>query len=139
MTSLRLATHQPRLLAGGGKGVGKSTFVRWLANRLLSDSKNTCRVVYLDLDPGQREVGLPGYISFTILNSPLLGTYLPLHSYSDYCSTLYFFYCGCVIHDSSSLTTFSLGLIQIPVSHFLKLIFSFQEVLQSKRFILPFF
>ena len=69
--SLVTATHQPRLLAAGGKGVGKSTFVRWMANRLLATS--TARVVYLDLDPGQREFGLPGYISLTVLDSPLLG------------------------------------------------------------------
>ena len=80
VTSLRLVTdnqpplvtaaHQPRLLAAGGKGVGKTTFVRWMANRLLA---TTARVVYLDLDSGQREFGLPGYISLTVLDSPLLG------------------------------------------------------------------
>jgi polynucleotide 5'-hydroxyl-kinase GRC3/NOL9 len=71
VTSLRLATHRPRLLAAGGKGVGKSTFVRWLSNRVLASG----RVVYLDLDPGQREFGLPGYVSLAVLDSPLLGVY----------------------------------------------------------------
>ena len=77
VTSLRLASHRPRLLAAGGKGVGKSTFVRWLANRLVTNNQSGGggggSVVYLDLDPGQREFGLPGYISLAVLDSPLLG------------------------------------------------------------------
>jgi polynucleotide 5'-hydroxyl-kinase GRC3/NOL9 len=79
VTSLRLVTanrQQPRLLVAGGKGVGKSTFVRWMANRLLASSTTTyAQVIYLDLDPGQREFGLPGYVSLTVLDSPLLGRY----------------------------------------------------------------
>jgi len=71
VTSLRLATHRARLLAAGGKVVGKSTFVLWLSNRLLA----TGQVVYLDLDPGQREFGLPGYISLAVLDSPPLGLF----------------------------------------------------------------
>ena len=38
----------PRIVIAGGKGVGKSTYLRWLANRLLARSP----VVVLDLDPG---------------------------------------------------------------------------------------
>lgn len=66
----------PRLLVAGGKGVGKSTFLRWLTNKLLSSSP----VVFLDLDPGQAELSLPGYLSLSILKEPLLG---PNFSHTD--------------------------------------------------------
>ena len=59
----------PRMLVAGGKGVGKSTFVRWLTNRLLSSSP----VVLVDLDPGQTEVTTPGYLSVSLITEPLLG------------------------------------------------------------------
>jgi len=59
----------PRLLVAGGKGVGKSTFLRWLTNSLLSSSS----VVFLDLDPGQAELSIPGYMSVGIISEPLLG------------------------------------------------------------------
>lgn len=66
----------PRLLVAGGKGVGKSTFLRWLTNKLLFSSP----VVFLDLDPGQAELSLPGYLSLSILKEPLLG---PNFSHTD--------------------------------------------------------
>jgi len=49
---------QPRVLVAGGKGVGKSTLVRFLVNRLLDELKGP--VVVLDLDPGQAEFTVPG-------------------------------------------------------------------------------
>ena len=49
---------QPRLLVAGGKGVGKSTLVRFLVNRLISELKGPVLVV--DLDPGQAEFTVPG-------------------------------------------------------------------------------
>jgi len=60
---------QPKVLAAGGKGVGKSTFIRWLTNNLLAKSP----VVLIDLDPGQSELTLPGYMSVSVLDQPLLG------------------------------------------------------------------
>ena len=54
---------QPRLLVAGGKGVGKSTFVRYLVNRLLAELGGPVLVV--DLDPGQAEFSVPGYIFIT--------------------------------------------------------------------------
>ena len=42
---------------------------RWLTNRLVKEGK----VLYLDLDPGQREFGLPGYLSLSLISHPLLG------------------------------------------------------------------
>lgn len=59
----------PRLVVAGGKGVGKSTFSRWLTNKLLVRSP----VVYLDLDPGQAELSIPGYLSVGIISQPFLG------------------------------------------------------------------
>ncbi|CAL8101043.1 unnamed protein product [Orchesella dallaii] len=56
----------------GGKGVGKSTFVKWLTNRFLS-RQDTDRVLFLDLDPGQTEFTPPGMISVHICSEPILG------------------------------------------------------------------
>ena len=42
MTSVGISRDQgdqPRLVVAGGKGVGKSTFVRWLVNSLLERSR----------------------------------------------------------------------------------------------------
>lgn len=52
-----------RLLAVGGKGVGKSTFLRYFANRLLKESGGGSSVLYVDLDPGQAEMTIPGKLS----------------------------------------------------------------------------
>jgi len=60
-----------RLVATGGKGVGKSTFLRWLTNKLLMDKG---KILFACLDPGQGEFALPGYISLSLLTKPLLGT-----------------------------------------------------------------
>lgn len=59
----------PKVLVAGGKGVGKSTFLRWLTNKLLAKSP----VVFLDLDPGQAELALPGYLSVGLITQPFLG------------------------------------------------------------------
>lgn len=47
----------PRIFVAGGKGVGKSTLSKWLSHRLLSHYP---RVVWVDLDPGQSELTIPG-------------------------------------------------------------------------------
>jgi len=59
----------PCVLIAGGKGVGKSTFARWFTNKLLLKSP----VVFIDLDPGQAELSLPGYLSVGIISQPFLG------------------------------------------------------------------
>ncbi|XP_021938598.1 polynucleotide 5'-hydroxyl-kinase NOL9 isoform X2 [Zootermopsis nevadensis] len=54
----------------GGKGVGKSTFVRFLINRSLPLFG---QVLCLDFDPGQPEFTIPGCVSAVIVKEPLLG------------------------------------------------------------------
>lgn len=53
----------------GGKGVGKSTFLRFVTNRMLS---NQCNVAVLDIDVGQPEVAPPGVLRLAIIKKPLL-------------------------------------------------------------------
>ncbi|KAJ8717740.1 hypothetical protein PYW07_005670 [Mythimna separata] len=53
----------------GGKGLGKSTFLRYYVNRLLANGP----VLVIDLDPGQAEFTVAGNISATVVSSPLLG------------------------------------------------------------------
>jgi len=62
---------QPKLIATGGKGVGKSSFLRWMTNQLMNEKGG--EVLFLDLDPGQKEFGLPGYMSLSCLDKPVLG------------------------------------------------------------------
>ncbi|KAI8081711.1 uncharacterized protein BX664DRAFT_268941, partial [Halteromyces radiatus] len=54
----------------GTKNVGKSTFGRYLVNRLLNVHQ---RVAYLETDIGQTEFTPSGMVSFHILDTPLLG------------------------------------------------------------------
>ncbi|KAK3927461.1 Polynucleotide 5'-hydroxyl-kinase NOL9 [Frankliniella fusca] len=55
----------------GGKGVGKSTMLRFLLNRLLSCGKE--KVILIDFDPGQSEMTVPGCVSLSVVDKPLLG------------------------------------------------------------------
>uniref|UniRef100_A0A146L013 Polynucleotide 5'-hydroxyl-kinase NOL9 n=1 Tax=Lygus hesperus TaxID=30085 RepID=A0A146L013_LYGHE len=54
----------------GGKGVGKSSYLKYIINRFLN---HTSSVVYIDLDVGQTEFTLCGCISAVIVNTPLIG------------------------------------------------------------------
>ena len=72
--------RNPRLLIAGGKGVGKSTFIRYVANRLLTSSsikqENEVQipsVLFVDLDPGQAEFTIPGCIAATKVVHPVVG------------------------------------------------------------------
>lgn len=65
------------LLIIGNKNTGKSTFLKLLANTLLSNNNNNDNekiIQILDIDPGQPEFCLPGCICLTKINAPLIGT-----------------------------------------------------------------
>ena len=72
-----------RLMVLGGKGVGKSTFLRFLVNQLLRQSPS---VLVVDFDPGQPEFVPAGCVSASVTSQPLLGPNYahlqqPLYSY----------------------------------------------------------
>ncbi|KAL7307339.1 hypothetical protein TKK_0000528 [Trichogramma kaykai] len=76
--------EQTCIMVTGGKGVGKSTTVRYLINSYLQKSD---KVILLDLDPGQAEMTYPGCVSLSIIEEPLLGpnfTHLK-HPYYQHC------------------------------------------------------
>ena len=50
--------QKAKIVGTGGKGVGKSTMLKYIANRLLQDGP----VLWIDLDPGQAEFTLPGRV-----------------------------------------------------------------------------
>ncbi|XP_063930696.1 polynucleotide 5'-hydroxyl-kinase NOL9-like [Zophobas morio] len=59
-----------KLMICGGKGVGKTTFLRYAINRLLMKFSE---IRVIDLDPGQSEFTVPGCISIVRVNTPLFG------------------------------------------------------------------
>lgn len=63
-------TEKSRVLLAGGKGVGKSTLLRYLINKQLP---KTQKVLLIDLDIGQPEIFVPQTISCSLVTKPLLG------------------------------------------------------------------
>lgn len=63
--------HRLSIFLIGAKSSGKSTFVRYCINQLLTETDK--EVVVLDLDPGQSEIGPPGLVSAHHIKIPLLG------------------------------------------------------------------
>uniref|UniRef100_H3GHP9 Uncharacterized protein n=1 Tax=Phytophthora ramorum TaxID=164328 RepID=H3GHP9_PHYRM len=59
-----------KIVVCGGKGVGKSTFCRYLVNRLLAKFDT---VAFLDTDLGQSELTPSGLVALHALTTPLLG------------------------------------------------------------------
>lgn len=59
-----------KTLLSGGKGVGKSSALRYMVNKLLLSYKE---VLVIDLDPGQPEFTISGCLSVTIVNEPVFG------------------------------------------------------------------
>ncbi|NPB06602.1 MAG: hypothetical protein GXO03_03235 [Aquificae bacterium] len=73
------------LMVVGPTDAGKSSFCTFLINRLLSERK---RVVFLDLDPGQSEVGPPCTLSLAEVNEPVpVLSLLPLTDFAFFGST----------------------------------------------------
>jgi polynucleotide 5'-kinase involved in rRNA processing len=64
--------HRARVAICGAKGVGKSTCLRYMANRLLSSGQFDKGVAILDADVGQPELSPPGLLTLSILHRPLL-------------------------------------------------------------------
>ncbi|CCU75711.1 Protein grc3/RNA processing protein Grc3 [Blumeria hordei DH14] len=65
------------IMVCGPKSTGKSTFVKFLLNRLLSKNDDPVKrqsAVLLDLDPGQPEYSPPGQLSLIHVMEPNLGT-----------------------------------------------------------------
>ncbi|CAK1550758.1 unnamed protein product [Leptosia nina] len=53
----------------GGKGSGKSTFLRYYTNKVL----NKGPILVIDLDPGQSEFTVAGNVSATVVTKPIFG------------------------------------------------------------------
>ncbi|XP_031552289.1 polynucleotide 5'-hydroxyl-kinase NOL9-like isoform X2 [Actinia tenebrosa] len=58
------------ILVCGGKGVGKSSFARYVINNLLNSFSEVC---YLECDVGQTEFTPPAILSLNHVTAPLLG------------------------------------------------------------------
>lgn len=54
----------------GGKGVGKSTFLRYLINKSVNEFE---QILLIDLDVGQAEMFVPQTVSATVITDPILG------------------------------------------------------------------
>ncbi|XP_030752566.1 polynucleotide 5'-hydroxyl-kinase NOL9 [Sitophilus oryzae] len=63
-------TEKSKIIVSGGKGVGKSTFLRYSVNTLLQKFR---KVRVIDLDSGQSEFTPPGTISVVTVQTDILG------------------------------------------------------------------
>ena len=82
-TAAQLKSNHDIILICGAKGVGKSTYLRYMVNRILSTSlskKNVMcqRVAILDLDSGQPEFSPPGLLTLSIVSRPIVSD-PPIH------------------------------------------------------------
>jgi polynucleotide 5'-hydroxyl-kinase GRC3/NOL9 len=68
-------TPTPVIMSCGGKGAGKSTFSRYLVNRLLS-SPRRCPLAYIETDVGQSEFTPSGIVSLHIMSPTVGSSYL---------------------------------------------------------------
>jgi hypothetical protein len=62
----RLSVGEKNILICGVKGVGKSVYVRHLINAKISANR---RVVLVDIDPGQPELGTPGCLGISYIEN----------------------------------------------------------------------
>lgn len=79
----------------GGKGVGKSTFLRYAINKLLMKYE---KIRVVDLDPGQPEFTVPGCVSVHTIIEPVFGpNYTHIRKPEKYVNTiliLFVFFCN---------------------------------------------
>lgn len=68
-TSVKM-TNKSKVVAIGGKGVGKSTFVRYLINSNFNEFQ---KFLFIDLDIGQPELFVPQTLSATVVTEAILG------------------------------------------------------------------
>lgn len=66
----KLVHNNTRLMICGGKGVGKSTLLKYMINKLLMTFH---KVLVIDLDPGQAEFTIPGCVSAVLVEKPIFG------------------------------------------------------------------
>ncbi|KAH8361985.1 hypothetical protein KR200_009377 [Drosophila serrata] len=69
-----------RIIIAGGKGVGKSSLLRYLINRNLAQLPS---FLLVDLDIGQPEVFVPQTVSCTLIDGPILGPGFLLNKQPD--------------------------------------------------------
>ncbi|KAH8285029.1 hypothetical protein KR054_004009 [Drosophila jambulina] len=69
-----------RIMIAGGKGVGKSSLLRYLINRNLGQLPS---FLLVDLDIGQPEIFVPQTVSCTLIDGPLLGPGFLLNKQPD--------------------------------------------------------
>ncbi|XP_018333941.1 polynucleotide 5'-hydroxyl-kinase NOL9 [Agrilus planipennis] len=67
---LRNVDVTDKIFICGGKGVGKSSMLRYCINSLLAKFS---KILVIDLDPGQPEFTLPGCVSAVIIDEPIFG------------------------------------------------------------------
>lgn len=71
---MNFSFSQPKVLILGNKNTGKSTLLKMIVNRIISNGKT---VQVLDMDPGQPELTTPLNISLGKISMPIFGTVLP--------------------------------------------------------------
>jgi hypothetical protein len=100
----------------GAKGVGKSTFLQYMTNRMLSTSVSSnisaqqC-VAILDLDSGQPEFSPPGLLILSIVSKPIMSD----PSMHMICSGQ-----GCNDRDEGNVTDENGAIEQVIASFFLE-------------------
>lgn len=67
---VNLINKNTKLMICGGKGVGKSTLLKYMINTLLLKYDS---VLVIDLDPGQPEFTISGCVSAVVVKTPILG------------------------------------------------------------------
>lgn len=82
------STRFQRIITVGGKDTGKSTFNKCLVNNLLAEGN--AQVLYVDLDIGQPEFGVPQTISAHLVETPIVGRgFLKCHRTEPYLCLVY--------------------------------------------------